>query len=237
METLSMASRQNAKFCLIMGGFLLPAFLSFSPAPNLTAVDHELRLKYARQIMNNQEYLNLAFTDSDNGVVEMFIVEKMRAAMPRLSEAAIYSVANTLVNEANRAKIDPLFVMAVIQQESKFNPKVVGLHGEIGLMQIRPKTARWVAAKNKIDFAKDEDLFTPATNIKIGVLYLNYLNKKYGNPKYSTAAYNMGPKNLKRILASEQEPAVYHGQVFKTYKGFYAKIKKSNSAARLVAAQ
>lgn len=232
-----MASRQNAKICLIMSGFLLPAFMSFTPTPNLTPVDHELRLKYARQIMNNHEYLNLAFTDADNGVVEMFIVEKMRKALPQYSDAAVYSVANTLVNEANRAKIDPLFVMAVIQQESKFNPKVVGRHGEIGLMQIRPKTARWVAAKNKIDFEKDEELFAPATNIKIGILYLSYLNKKYGNPKYSTAAYNMGPKNLKRILASEQEPAIYHGQVFKNYKAFYAKIKKSNSPTRLVAAQ
>lgn len=186
--------------------------------------------------MSNQEYLTYAFTDAENGVVENFIVDKMRAAWPQYSESTIYSVANTLVNEANRAKIDPLFVMAVIDQESKFNPKIIGSHGEIGLMQIRPKTALWVAARNKIDFNNDQDLFIPSTNIKIGILYLKYLNQKYGNPKYSTAAYNMGPKNLRRILASEQEPEIYHGQVFKNYKSFYAIIKKSNSPDRMVAA-
>lgn len=236
METLLIASRRNAKICLIMSSFLLPAFLSFSPTPNLTQVDHELRLKYARQILSSKEYLNLAFTDSDNGVVENFIVSKFREAWPQYSESAIFSIANTLINESNRAQMDPLFVMAVIQQESKFDPTIVGGHGELGLMQIRPKTARWIAAKNKITLESDKGLFVPSTNIKIGILYLKYLNQKYGNAKYSTAAYNMGPKNLRRILASEQEPEIYHSQVFKNYKSFYAKIKSSNSPSRLVAA-
>lgn len=236
METLILTNQRIAKICLILSGFLLPVVASLSPVAHIIVpVDHEARLKYARQIMSNEEYLNLAFTNADKGI-ETFIVDRMKEAWPNYSDSTIYGIANTLVNESNRAGIDPMFVMAVIQQESKFNPNIIGGYGEIGLMQIKPKTALWITALNKIEFHDKQDLFSPAVNIKIGILYLKYLNKKYGNAKYSTAAYNMGPRNLRRVLASEQEPQIYHSAVVKNYKALYLKIKNGQARTSLVAA-
>lgn len=52
-------------------------------------------------------------------------------------EAEIRKVAT---QEALENGLDPELVMAVIEVESRFNPQAVGQsHGEIGLMQLRPK--------------------------------------------------------------------------------------------------
>src|SRR5512144_2060024 len=51
---------------------------------------------------------------------------------------------------AQRYGIDPALVKAVVWRESKFNPKVRGRVGEIGLMQIRPLTAQeWAQAQDR----------------------------------------------------------------------------------------
>ncbi|MFP5078165.1 lytic transglycosylase domain-containing protein [Rhizobium sp. YIM 134829] len=56
---------------------------------------------------------------------------------------------------------------AVIRVESNYNPKARGSAGEIGLMQIKPATARMMG----YDGGR-AGLFDPETNIKFGMKYL-----------------------------------------------------------------
>ncbi len=56
---------------------------------------------------------------------------------------------------------------AVIRVESNFNPRAHGSHGEIGLMQIKPATARGLGFHGSA--AK---LYDPATNLEFGMRYL-----------------------------------------------------------------
>lgn len=56
---------------------------------------------------------------------------------------------------------------AVTQIESNFNPKKRGSAGEIGLMQIKPATARLMGYRGTV-----KGLYDPDTNIKFGMKYL-----------------------------------------------------------------
>ena len=49
---------------------------------------------------------------------------------------------------------------------------------------------------------KDEDLFSPAVNIRLGAKHMSGLLKKYNGEKiYAIAAYNAGAKAVDRWLA------------------------------------
>ncbi|ERM92995.1 lytic transglycosylase [Caldanaerobacter subterraneus subsp. yonseiensis KB-1] len=93
--------------------------------------------------------------------------------------------------------LDPYLVFAIIKVESNFNPYAISNRNAIGLMQIMPDTGRWIAAKLGMKDFKEEILFNPEVNIKMGVWYLHYLLKNFdGNLKLALAAYNGGCGNV-----------------------------------------
>lgn len=100
--------------------------------------------------------------------------------------------------------IDPLMVAAVIRVESKFKEENVSHVGAIGLMQLMPDTATWVAKESGIPYSGIEDLSNPQTNIKLGTWYLSYLSKQFnGNWVTAVAAYNAGPNRVNRWLTAK----------------------------------
>ena len=113
--------------------------------------------------------------------------------------------------------VDPALVKAVILRESKFNPRVRGRVGEIGLMQVRPLTAEeWAKAVLK-QKAFEGDLFNPETNVEIGTWYLGKLLLRYrraDNPvAYALADYNAGRSN---VLRWNRGPAETNSSAFVT---------------------
>jgi soluble lytic murein transglycosylase-like protein len=56
---------------------------------------------------------------------------------------------------------------AIVLIESNYRPLARGRHGEVGLMQIKPSTARLMGYTGSVS-----DLFDPETNIKYGMMYL-----------------------------------------------------------------
>lgn len=77
---------------------------------------------------------------------------------------------------------------AVIQIESNFNPKTRGSAGEIGLMQIKPATARLMGYSGRT-----KGLYDPETNIKFGMKYLAMAQDLGGGPTCNTILkYNAG---------------------------------------------
>jgi membrane-bound lytic murein transglycosylase F len=84
---------------------------------------------------------------------------------------------------------------SLIYQESKFDPTVISWAGAIGLMQIMPETGRNFG----IDIRS-----SPENNMKAGVLYINYLQKYFGEKiqdsterlKFVLGAYNAGAGNI-----------------------------------------
>ena len=85
---------------------------------------------------------------------------------------------------AERHKVDPALVKAVISTESGWNPRAVSRKGAVGLMQLIPETAERYGVGN---------LFDPAQNVEGGTTYLKWLLDRYnGDLPKTLAAYNAG---------------------------------------------
>lgn len=106
-------------------------------------------------------------------------------------------------NYAAEKELDPFLVAAVIRTESKFNTKARSPKGALGLMQMMPETAKWVA--EQMDFSEDfttDQLSNPDINIRMGTWYLSSLKKEFkGNEVLMLAAYNGGRGNVKQWMA------------------------------------
>jgi Transglycosylase SLT domain len=82
-----------------------------------------------------------------------------------LRERSTYLSA--IVQEAEANRVPPAVVDAVVRIESQYDPTAVGSVGEIGLMQVRPKTAALLGFQGET-----ADLAEPQTNLRYGVSYL-----------------------------------------------------------------
>lgn len=89
---------------------------------------------------------------------------------------------------ANQYNVPVALATAVIRVESNFNPMARGSHGEIGLMQIKPATARMMGYSGGA-----KGLFDPETNIKYGMKYLAAAHDLGGGQTCNTILkYNAG---------------------------------------------
>jgi hypothetical protein len=92
--------------------------------------------------------------------------------------------------KAQKYDVDPALVAAVMETESRFHEGARSPVGAQGLMQLMPRTGRWLGARN---------LYDPSQNVDAGVKYLKYLQGRFdGNLKNTIAAYNAGEGNVKR---------------------------------------
>lgn len=100
-------------------------------------------------------------------------------------------------------ELDPYLIMAVIKTESGFRPEVVSKQGAVGLMQLLPSTAQWIAEKKGLPY-EEGCLVRPEDNIRLGGAYLRYVLDLFGTQKEGLAAYNAGPGNVRQWLSKEQ---------------------------------
>lgn len=109
-----------------------------------------------------------------------------------------------ITKSAGQNQLDPALVAAVIYEESSFEETISSDAGAVGLMQLMPSTATWIAAKTDgVDF-RVSDLKDPSINIAYGCWYLRYLTDRYGSSELALAAYNGGTENLDKWLAEAQ---------------------------------
>jgi soluble lytic murein transglycosylase-like protein len=92
--------------------------------------------------------------------------------------------------KATKYDVDPALVAAVVETESRFQSNARSQVGARGLMQLMPKTGRWMGARN---------LYNADQNVDAGAKYLKYLNTRFdGNLTKTIAAYNAGEGNVRR---------------------------------------
>ena len=91
---------------------------------------------------------------------------------------------------AEKYRVDPALVRAIIHAESAFKPGAKSKAGALGLMQLMPATAKDMGVV---------DPLAPEENIHGGVRYLAWLLEvNRGNAVLATAAYNAGPGAVER---------------------------------------
>ncbi|HUI40939.1 MAG TPA: transglycosylase SLT domain-containing protein [Terriglobia bacterium] len=110
-------------------------------------------------------------------------------------------------------RLDPYLVMAVIRQESGFNPKATSGARAHGLMQLLAPTARGVARETARPRRRARvNLNEPAANLRTGCRYLSEMVREFGgNLEEALAAYNAGPIRVRQWLAARAfpEPAAF----------------------------
>lgn len=104
----------------------------------------------------------------------------------------------SLINKyAREYHIENTLVASVIMNESKFKNEVHSERGAVGLMQLMPDTAKWIAVQIDDPAYNMEKLHEPETNIRYGTWYLASLKKEFeGNDILALAAYNAGRGNV-----------------------------------------
>jgi soluble lytic murein transglycosylase len=103
--------------------------------------------------------------------------------------------------QATQKRLDPALVAAVIYAETKFDSRTSSA-GAVGLMQILPQTAQFLAHRSGATTFTTADLSQPQVNIAYGSYYLRYLLDEYhGSRVLALAAYNGGEANVDRWMA------------------------------------
>jgi soluble lytic murein transglycosylase len=112
-----------------------------------------------------------------------------------LSDAAV------IREQAADKHLDPALIAGVIYAETKFDPRTSSA-GALGLMQILPATAQYIAHLSGGFRFTTSDLATPKINVAYGSWYLRYLLDHYeGNEMEAVAAYNGGLANVDAWVA------------------------------------
>ena len=143
-------------------------------------------------------------TAHDLPQLTMHIGEQMRDlvgldGLPRSMQKQVYPAGwgDIVAQQASAYHIDPLLLLALMRQESSFDPRAQSGAQAMGLTQMVPSTARGIASKlGDGDFAV-EDLFRPEVSVQFGAYFLSQLIGQYRGQVFPTlAAYDAGGSNV-----------------------------------------
>jgi tetratricopeptide (TPR) repeat protein len=109
--------------------------------------------------------------------------------------------AKTVWRRGAELGIDPFLSLAVIRQESRFDPDAVSWAGAYGLMQLMPTTAKRHAAKAGVRWKGPSQILDPETNVRFGTMELHDLFEELGKLPVVLSAYNAGPAKAKEWAA------------------------------------
>jgi membrane-bound lytic murein transglycosylase B len=102
------------------------------------------------------------------------------------------SIGDMVTQTAQRLGVDPTLALEVAIQESGLNPSARSSAGAIGVMQLMPQTAA----------ALGVDPTDAQQNITGGITYLKQQLARFGSVAMALAAYNWGPENVAKAMAS-----------------------------------
>lgn len=121
--------------------------------------------------------------------------------------------------------VDTALVASVINTESSYKENAISSKGAVGLMQLLPTTAEYLADKMGLE---EYNLYTAKDNIKIGTYYLSLLIERFGSDYLALCAYNAGPTNVRNWLdeyGSEEE--VIKNIPFEETENYLKKFQKN----------
>lgn len=137
---------------------------------------------------------------------------------PRLVEAERRLLRDGLILAETEFDVPVFLLIAVAERESRFRPRAKSGKGALGLLQIRPATARDVAARHDIEWPGEHVLLEPTQNLRIGAAYLAELHERFGSWDLALTAYSYGPTRARQIARQGTTPSSrYAAHVMKIY--------------------
>jgi soluble lytic murein transglycosylase-like protein len=151
----------------------------------------------------------------------------VRSHRADVTDAEAWRVAEVIMEESAKRKIDPLLVLALIQVESGFQYDVVSPSGARGLMQIMPDTGRSLTHALGREYGlrpvafRPESLDDPLLNIRLGIYYLHDLKRQFRDLNLALSAYNCGPVEIQNRLENKVDfPLDFASLVLDAYQRY-----------------
>jgi soluble lytic murein transglycosylase len=187
------------------------------------------RVVHTIELMSTQPNNELPVNMLSETDIEKFITGYLKKSLPKKYKGQADSISKAFINEAAENKLDPMFLLAVARTESALNPEARGMHREIGLLQLKPDTAEWLARETNTPWSGYKTLRDPALNIRLGAKYFSFLREKFGGQSlYYISAYNMGWGRINSFKKTGKKPVIYNSKVMKKYIEQYTKILAQN---------
>lgn len=197
METLN--TFQNASYKILSWG-ILTSLACTACTTDVAEQVSQAKEKEQPTLQRELAQLNNALRgDLSQQDIERVFRAYIRGPQKEMSAA----LAQHVLKLSREHRISPSVILAVIRAESSFKVRARSHVGALGLMQVKPSTAKYIAEKKGgLDMYRTaKDLYNPFVNISVGVAYLAYLRDKFGNSLHYVAAYNLGPTTVKRMVA------------------------------------
>jgi len=132
---------------------------------------------------------------------------------------------------AKDSQVNPDLVTAVIREESNYDPAAVSPVGALGLMQLMPTTAQWMAKRINLESFSRDQLHSPSINIRLGAHYLAFLLDRFaGELILAVAAYNAGPDAVTRwkaTIPAEDQDEFLEAIPFQETRSFVKRVMRS----------
>lgn len=126
-----------------------------------------------------------------------------------ISTSQAKKLAKIISEECDNYELDPFLILAVIQVESNFSSGAVSKKGAIGLMQVMPSTAEYLARKLGISVSGGKELRDPFLNVRLGIYYISLLEDRFNNIEHALVAYNYGPNKFASSKKLKKGPHSY----------------------------
>lgn len=121
-------------------------------------------------------------------------IQPLQVAEPLYGEE-LYRFYISQINEQYFPDVDPYVALAVLENESNYQPNAMSSVGAVGLMQWIPKWHAWRMEKFHLN-----DMWDPYTNIIVGMDYLNDLFQSSGSWKEALYGYNHSMAYVNAVL-------------------------------------
>lgn len=218
--------KKIARFFLYFAIFI---FIQSCQSPRYSH-NEAARMTHAKELLNSEYASTSAVNFEGDQKFSQYLSEYLNSKNANLNSD---KMTEALIAASAKNHYDPVFLLAVIKTESQFNPKAIGLAGEVGLMQIKPDTAEWICQKSGFPWKGAKALKDPVYNVQIGALYFKYLKKSLkSRSAYYINAYNMGINNLQRLPASSKISHPYYAKVMQNYIGIYQELQKIKNSIK-----
>ena len=141
-------------------------------------------------------------------------------AIPSQLHRMVYPIAfrDAVFSNSEKNDLDPLLVLAIMREESAYDPSAVSWAGAMGLIQVMPSTGRDIARDLKIEPFKAEMLLQPETNIRMGTWYLAGLINRLGE--------NVSKALAERKLAESERSYIVKMLAAGAYNGGESRVRR-----------
>ncbi|NWG53686.1 MAG: lytic transglycosylase domain-containing protein [Hydrogenophilaceae bacterium] len=159
-------------------------------------LDNPQELELLSNLAREASYMRTSVRAAKSGIRRGVIA--VNAAFPMLELPA-------RVRESSRP--EPALVLAIIRQESEFDPRAVSHANARGLMQIIPPTARTTARRLGLSYQLAALTNDPEYNMTLGAAYLGDLIDNWGGSYVlAIASYNAGPGRAREWINDWGDP-------------------------------